>query len=96
MTGNVGNSLAKQVAIGDHDYYVIELSSFQLDNMYNFKADIAVLMNITPDHLDRYGYDFDRYVDSKFRVIRNQGKSDSFIFCGDDEIILREFEKKGR
>jgi len=94
MTGNVGNSLAKQVAIEDYDYYVIELSSFQLDNMYNFKADIAVLMNITPDHLDRYGYDFDRYVDSKFRVIRNQGKNDSFIFCGDDEIILRELKKR--
>jgi len=94
IAGNIGNSLAMQVAIEDHDHYVIELSSFQLDNMYNFKADIAVLMNITPDHLDRYGYDFDRYVNSKFRVVRNQEKNDSFIFCGDDEVILRELKKR--
>lgn len=94
MAGNIGNSLALLVALKDHDYYVIELSSFQLDNMYDFKADVAVLMNISPDHLDRYGYDFDRYVDSKFRIIRNQGADDHFIFCGDDEVILKELGKR--
>ncbi|HEX2976253.1 MAG TPA: Mur ligase family protein, partial [Bacteroidales bacterium] len=73
ITGNVGNSFAMAVAEGDYDYYVIELSSFQLDGMYEFKADIAILLNITPDHLDRYDYKFQNYIDSKFRITRNQG-----------------------
>ena len=72
MTGNVGKSFAEAVAEGGYDYYVIELSSFQLDGMYSFRADVAVLMNITPDHLDRYGYDFQNYVESKFRLTQNQ------------------------
>jgi UDP-N-acetylmuramoylalanine--D-glutamate ligase len=94
MTGNVGNSFAMAVAEGSYDYYVIELSSFQLDGMYSFKADIAVLMNITPDHLDRYGYNLQNYIDSKFRVSRNMTKSEFFIYWADDPIIKRELEKK--
>ena len=85
LAGNVGESLAKKVALYNHDYYVLELSSFQLDNMYRFKADIAILTNITPDHLDRYEYKMDKYVDSKFRIIQNQTDSDAFIYCLDDE-----------
>ena len=72
LAGNVGKSLALQVATENFDYYVIELSSFQLDNMYKFKADIAVLLNITPDHLDRYGYDMQNYINAKFRITQNQ------------------------
>jgi UDP-N-acetylmuramoylalanine--D-glutamate ligase len=79
LTGNVGNSFAMAVAEGGFDYYVIELSSFQLDGMFDFKADIAILLNITPDHLDRYGYQLQNYVDSKFRVTQNQTKSDFLI-----------------
>jgi UDP-N-acetylmuramoylalanine--D-glutamate ligase len=95
LAGNVGNSLALQVAENPHPYYVIELSSFQLDNMYRFKADIAVLLNITPDHLDRYHYNMKEYAGSKFRIIRNQTKDDSFIFWNDDPVIqqgIREFK----
>ena len=94
MTGNVGNSFAMSVALGDHDYYVIELSSFQLDGMFEFKAEIAILMNITPDHLDRYGYDFQNYIDSKFRITQNQGKSDFLIYWADDPVIQKELAKK--
>lgn len=94
LAGNVGNSLALQVAEDPHAAYVIELSSFQLDNMYDFKADIAVLLNITPDHLDRYDYEMQNYVDAKFRIIRNQTKEDAFIFWNDDPIIVREIEKR--
>jgi UDP-N-acetylmuramoylalanine--D-glutamate ligase len=94
MTGNVGKSFAMAVAEESYDYYVIELSSFQLDGMYDFKADIAVLMNITPDHLDRYGYEFQNYIDSKFRVTRNQTKDDCLIYWAEDPIIKRELEKK--
>jgi len=94
MTGNVGNSFAMAVAEGPYDYYVIELSSFQLDGMYQFKADIAVLMNITPDHLDRYGYKFQNYIDSKFRVTRNQTKSEFLIYWADDPVIKNELSKK--
>jgi UDP-N-acetylmuramoylalanine--D-glutamate ligase len=94
MTGNVGNSFAMAVAEGPYDYYVIELSSFQLDGMYSFMADIAVLMNITPDHLDRYGYKLQNYIDSKFRVTRNQTKSEILIYWADDPIIKRELSKK--
>ena len=72
LAGNIGNSLALQVAEGDKDYYIVELSSFQLDNMYEFRANVAVLMNITPDHLDRYGYDMQNYIDAKLRILQNQ------------------------
>jgi len=94
MTGNVGNSFAMAVAEDSYDYYVIELSSFQLDGMYEFKADIAILMNITPDHLDRYGYEFQNYIDSKFRITKNQGKSDFLIFWDGDPVIKSELSKK--
>ena len=94
MTGNVGNSFAMAVAEGSYDFYVIELSSFQLDGMYNFKADIAVLMNITPDHLNRYGYKLQNYVDSKFRITQNQQKSDFLIYWAGDPIIKAELAKK--
>lgn len=93
LAGNVGNSLALQVAENPHPVYVIELSSFQLDNMYKFKADIAILLNITPDHLDRYNYEMQNYVDAKFRIIQNQTENDAFIFWNDDPIIAREIEK---
>lgn len=90
LAGNVGFSFARQVATGDHEYYVIELSSFQLDGMFDFKADIAVLMNITPDHLDRYGNTFQQYINSKFRIINNQSDSDYFIYWADDPVIRKE------
>jgi len=95
LAGNVGTSFARQVATGvEPEWYVIELSSFQLDGMYDFKADIAVLMNITPDHLDRYDYNMQNYVDSKFRIVQNQTADDVFIYCQDDEIIVNELRKK--
>jgi UDP-N-acetylmuramoylalanine--D-glutamate ligase len=94
MTGNVGNSFAMAVAEGPYDYYVIELSSFQLDGMFEFKADIAVLMNITPDHLDRYEYKLQNYIDSKFRVIQNQGKDDFLIYWQGDPVIQAELLKR--
>lgn len=94
LGGNVGKSFAMQVAENDFDYYVLELSSFQLDGMYRFKADIAILTNITPDHLDRYEYDLSKYVDSKFRIINNQTENDAFIFCLDDPITAAEVEKR--
>ncbi len=87
LAGNVGQSLAYQVAVSDNDYYVVELSSFQLDNMYDFKADIAVLLNITPDHLDRYDYKMENYIDSKFRITRNQTSEDAFVYWNDDPVI---------
>lgn len=93
LAGNIGSSLALQVAEGEHDYYVIELSSFQLDNMYDFKADIAVLMNITPDHLDRYDFKMQNYVDSKMRIVRNQTPDDAFVFWNDDPIVAAELQK---
>jgi UDP-N-acetylmuramoylalanine--D-glutamate ligase len=94
LAGNVGRSLALQVAKEKYDYYVIELSSFQLDDMYKFKADVAVLLNITPDHLDRYDYKMQNYVDSKFRVIQNQTSSDAFIYCCDDEVTAKEVSNR--
>ena len=94
LAGNVGHSFAWQVAEKDYDYYVIELSSFQLDGMYEFKADIALLLNITPDHLDRYDYNMQNYVDSKFRIIQNQTDNDYFIYGADDPIIQEEFKKR--
>ncbi|MEI6020628.1 MAG: UDP-N-acetylmuramoyl-L-alanine--D-glutamate ligase [Bacteroidota bacterium] len=87
LGGNVGKSFAMQVAKENFDYYVLELSSFQLDGMYDFKADIAVLLNITPDHLDRYDYKFENYVASKFRIIQNQSKESYFVYCADDEVL---------
>ena len=93
LAGNVGNSLALQVAEDPHAVYVIELSSFQLDNMYDFKADIAILLNITPDHLDRYNYEMQNYVDAKLRIVQNQTKADAFIYWKDDPIVARELEK---
>jgi UDP-N-acetylmuramoylalanine--D-glutamate ligase len=94
LAGNVGNSFALQVAEADYDYYVLEISSFQLDGMYEFKADIAVLLNITPDHLDRYNYEMQNYVDSKMRIIQNQTADDAFIFWNDDLWIQKEIEKR--
>ena len=93
LAGNIGNSLALQVAHENHDYYVIELSSFQLDNMYDFKADIAILLNITPDHLDRYDFKFQNYIDAKFRITRNQTADDAFIYWAEDPVIDREMKK---
>jgi len=94
LAGNVGKSFAWQVAEENFDVYVIELSSFQLDGMYEFKADVAVLMNITPDHLDRYGYDMQNYTDSKFRILQNQTANDYFVYCADDEVIQKEIQKR--
>jgi UDP-N-acetylmuramoylalanine--D-glutamate ligase len=94
MAGNVGKSFAMAVAEEDYDYYVIELSSFQLDGMFKFRAEIAVLMNITPDHLDRYGYTLQKYIDSKFRITQNQTKSDFLIYWDDDPIIRKELLKR--
>ena len=88
LAGNIGSSYAYQVATEKHDYYVIELSSFQLDGMFDFKADIAVLLNITPDHLDRYDYNMENYVRAKFRITQNMSKEDCFIFCSDDEVTM--------
>lgn len=93
LAGNIGNSLALQVAQEDHAYYVIELSSFQLDNCYDFRADIAILLNITPDHLDRYDYQFQNYVDAKFRITRNQTSKDAFIYWSEDPVINREIAR---
>ena len=87
LAGNVGKSLALQVATDKHDYYVIELSSFQLENMYEFKADIAILLNITPDHMDRYDHKMENYVDAKFRIMQNMGPEDCFIYWKDDPVV---------
>lgn len=95
LAGNIGQSLALQVAECNYDYYVIELSSFQLDNMYNFRANIAVLMNITPDHLDRYDHNMQNYINAKFRITQNQTSEDAFIFWNDDPIIQKELNKHG-
>lgn len=93
LAGNIGNSLALQVAQQDRKYYVIELSSFQLDNMYDFRANIAILMNITPDHLDRYNYEFQNYINAKMRITRNQRKEDAFIYWSGDPVIDKEIKK---
>ncbi len=94
LAGNIGQSFAKQVAENDFDYYVLEISSFQLDDMHDFRADIAILTNITPDHLDRYEYDMQNYVNSKFRIIQNQRPEDWFIYNEDDTLIASEIEKR--
>ena len=93
LAGNIGQSYAYQVATCNYDYYVLELSSFQLDGMYDFKADIAILMNITPDHLDRYDFKMQNYVNSKFRITRNMKEEDCFIFCEDDPVTIGQLEQ---
>ena len=93
LAGNIGKSFARQVAFENFDLYVLEISSFMLDNMYQFKADIAVLLNITPDHLDRYEYQMEKYADSKFRIIQNQEADDVLIYCADDEEIQKGLQK---
>ena len=93
LGGNIGKSYAYQVATENFDIYVLELSSFQLDNMYDFKADIAIITNITPDHLDRYDHKMENYVKAKFRITRNMSSDDCFIFCSDDEITINHLNK---
>lgn len=95
LAGNIGKSFAAQVAEGKHDVYVLELSSFQLDGIINFRPHIAVLTNITEDHLDRYEYDFEKYIDSKFRIVMNQNENDFFIYDGDDAVIVNRLNKTG-
>ncbi|MCF8254707.1 MAG: UDP-N-acetylmuramoyl-L-alanine--D-glutamate ligase [Bacteroidia bacterium] len=92
VAGNIGISMCRMVATGNYDYFVLEISSFQLDDMYDFKADIAVICNITPDHLDRYNYELQNYVRSKFRITRNQDENDLFIYCADDELTVTNIE----
>ncbi len=94
LAGNVGKSFASQVAFNDFDWYVLEISSFQLDGMFGFRADIAILLNITPDHLDRYDNNFQKYVDSKFRILQNQRENDYFVYWADDPVIRRELKKR--
>ncbi|MFM6976348.1 MAG: UDP-N-acetylmuramoyl-L-alanine--D-glutamate ligase [Sphingobacteriaceae bacterium] len=93
LAGNIGHSFAKQVATENFDYYVLEISSFMLDNMYEFKADLALLLNITPDHLDRYDYQMENYVNSKFRIIQNQTAEDVFIYCADDPETIKALQR---
>ncbi len=93
LAGNIGHSLALQVAEEPHEYYIIELSSFQLDNMYDFRANIAILLNITPDHLDRYDNSMQKYTDAKMRIIQNQTPQDAFIYWADDPVIAKELKK---
>ena len=90
LGGNIGKSYALQVATEQHDYYVLEISSFQLDDTYDFRPDIAIITNITPDHLDRYDHNMENYVKAKFRITRNMDKDDCFIFCSDDEITISQ------
>jgi len=93
LAGNIGKSLALQVALEDKEWYVVELSSFQLDNMYDFKADIAILMNITPDHMDRYDFCFQNYIDAKLRITQNQTKDDYFIYWTGDPVTMKEVNR---
>lgn len=94
LAGNIGDSMAGLLVNKDPDWLILEISSFQLDGMFDFKADVAILMNITPDHLDRYEMNFQKYVDSKFMIIQNQTKEDAFIYCADDPVILKEIKKR--
>jgi UDP-N-acetylmuramoylalanine--D-glutamate ligase len=94
LAGNIGKSFARQVAEDDYDYYVLEISSFQLDGMFDFHANIAILTNITPDHLDRYNYEMQNYTDSKFRIVQNQTDEDFFIYNDDDPVIEAELAKR--
>ena len=93
LAGNIGRSFALQVAREQFDYYVLELSSFMLDDMFHFRANVAVLLNITPDHLDRYEHKLENYVESKFRIIRNQQPGDLFIYCADDPVTMAALAK---
>lgn len=93
LGGNIGKSFARQVAESNYDYYVLELSSFQLENMYTFKADIAILLNITPDHLDRYDHDMNKYIAAKMRITQNQTENDALIFWEEDPIVSKEIGK---
>jgi len=90
LAGNIGQSFAMQVAKNNFDYYILELSSFQLDNMYDFKAEVAIILNITPDHLDRYNNEFQQYVKSKFRITQNQTKNDYLIYNQDDKTLIKQ------
>jgi UDP-N-acetylmuramoylalanine--D-glutamate ligase len=92
LGGNIGKSYARQVALSNFDYYVLEISSFQLDNTYHFKPNISILTNITPDHLDRYNYQFENYVASKFRICMNQDENDTFIYCEDDKVVTEHLK----
>ena len=92
VAGNIGISMCRMVATGNYDYYVLEISSFQLDDMYDFKADIAIICNITPDHLDRYEYKIENYIRSKFRITRNQDEQGLFLFCADDELTINNLD----
>ncbi len=94
LAGNIGKSFAWQVAENNYDYYIIELSSFQLDGIVNFKPNIAILLNITPDHLDRYEYNFQNYINSKFFITKNLSQNDFFIYNSDDEVIFNELKKR--
>ena len=95
MAGNVGVSFARLVAQGvEPEWWVLELSSFQLDGMFSFKADIAIILNITPDHLDRYGYEMQNYINSKFRVVQNMAEGDKFLYCADDKNVVAEMEER--
>ncbi len=94
LAGNVGESFAKQVIEDTFDYFVLELSSFQLDNCFNFKADVAILLNITPDHLDRYNYEFQNYIESKFRILQNMTSADDFIYYQESEALMGELSKR--
>ncbi|MBR3981262.1 MAG: UDP-N-acetylmuramoyl-L-alanine--D-glutamate ligase [Bacteroidales bacterium] len=94
LAGNIGKSFALQVAHENFDYYVLEISNFQLDHMYDFRADIAILLNITPDHLDRYEYKFQNYINSKFRILQNMQSDDTFIYCSDDQVLIDEIGKR--
>lgn len=94
MVGNIGASFARQVAVHPKDLYVVEVSSFQLDDIKHFKPDVAILTNITEDHLDRYDYQFENYIRSKFRIVMNQQQDDFFIFCADDEITMKYLNKE--
>lgn len=93
LGGNIGRSFARQVAEEDFDYYILELSSFQLENMYDFKANIAILLNITPDHMDRYDHSMQNYIDAKMRITRNQTEEDAFIYWADDPVVANELKK---
>jgi len=94
LVGNIGNSFALEVANGGWDYYVIEISNFQLDDIHDFRPDVALLLNLSEDHLDRYNYEYQRYIDSKFRITMNQNENDVFIYCADDEVLCKNLEQK--